>query len=73
MIKRITMKKYDEEILKTVLETLKKWPGAGPAEIAITVDGMEFVITGDPKAESADGFIKSLVAQASALNSAFGK
>ena len=73
MVKTVVFVKYEEADVREVLALLKKWPGAGPAEISVGINGTQFVISGDPKAETPDAYMESLIAQANALKNALVK
>ena len=73
MIRRIEFDSYNEESVKGALAVLKQWPGAGPAEIAIKINGATFVLNGPPDSTSVDQYFQNLLDQANALQQAFGK
>lgn len=73
MVKRIEFDSYNEESVKAALAVLRQWPGAGPAEIAVKINGATFVLNGPTESASADQYFQNLLDQANALQQAFGK
>lgn len=70
MVKSVTFDPYDETTARAVVNVLRQWPGAGPAEMVVGINGVQFRLTGDANSPNPNAYIEGLFAQANALQKA---